>query len=840
MRMMLDCFASPSRLGVVAGALTLVVMTAPSHAQFEDCLDTIALYSPTGFSARYEVATSPQRVDGVRLHWDELPDSLAGCVRLAIDPELESKLGVEVRGYYRNLFDRNLQFQFTQAGQVGDPDQARVEVSVVNDHLNPAAPDLNAVLNLSSAGGIYRFAPQTVDNAATQVNAGFPAHLGDVAVNAIGAAVDRSVVYAAVQGIPVLRSFDDGMTWEEPVERIFPPFSQRMTALVVFPDDPERVWLGVNNRGVWESRDGAETWTQIFPAGVGATNTVSLMRFMEVPVAGGGTVWRLYLGVNGQRFAYSDDGGFSWVGTGDFVFPGSNSNPVGAACETTNQGRLDVFDIEQSPTDPSRVFVGVGRWGVYEGSTLDHSTWTARNRGLIVCDTDGDPRRTQGEQRTVVQLVVLDNAGEDVLVAATRAQSSPDGVPDVRSETTVFISVDGGANWITKGDGFPSTAEGVPVAITAMRADPRASNPLGVVAATFGEGLWELNLGGAPGQGNWVPVSFATGQGIRNGRTACMYVAGNGELLVGTSDSGVYRPGVWIDLTRALNRNALSFDGVTTLGLQVRFTSAGQLQGGEAFSIKAQNYRGYAVWRAVDIDREADIPVWELIGLLDRANPEACVKTTCDVLAQELEVNCFANKRANCFEAQLDETEQVASWEFFDRDVFNGYTYWYAVSSFDFGYTGETSPESFDGGMLFSPRWPVETDPAAEIYTDLRGGRNYNGELFQVNVAAVAELKDDEIFVVPNPLVRAAGWDLGDASSIRIVNVTPSSKAEIYTVSGDLVRKLENVDFAGIERGNIEWDTRNADGEPVASGVYIYRVTDDQGGEVIGRFTIIR
>jgi flagellar hook assembly protein FlgD len=89
-------------------------------------------------------------------------------------------------------------------------------------------------------------------------------------------------------------------------------------------------------------------------------------------------------------------------------------------------------------------------------------------------------------------------------------------------------------------------------------------------------------------------------------------------------------------------------------------------------------------------------------------------------------------------------------------------------------------------------------------------------------------------------LVRSAGWDLGDASSIRIVNVTASARAEIYTMTGDLVREIENVDFGGEGRGNIEWDTRNGDGEPVASGVYIYRVIDDLGGEIIGRFTIIR
>jgi hypothetical protein len=478
------------------------------------------------------------------------------------------------------------------------------------------------------------------------------------------------------------------------------------------------------------------------------------------------------------------------------------------------------------------------------GDTRDHSTWTPRYRGLVICSSDGDDTRLFGEQRTVIQLEVMANAGQDVLVAATENQGAPEGVPDLRSMTVMFVSSDGGQTWSNKGDGFPLNSDGDAFSVTDLIKDPRPGSPLSVIASTFGDGLYELNLDGAPGHGNWLPMPFVSGAGIRNPRTSTLFAAADGDILVGTSDSGVYRTGVWIDLTRTLNRTAQSFDTVASLGLEIRFTRPGLIKGDESFSVKAQNFRGYAVWRAVDLDRAANIPAWELIGLLDLANPETCVLASCDAIAQPIEVNCWSNKRANCFVPRLDERqENLVGWEFFDRDIFNGFTYWYAVSTFDFGYTGENSQESFDGGMVFSPRWPVEVDPASSIFNGLAGGVNHNGELFQVNVAAVADsvgLQEDTIYVVPNPLVRSAGWDLGDASSIRIVNVTASARAEIYTMTGDLVREIENVDFGGEGRGNIEWDTRNGDGEPVASGVYIYRVTDDLGGEIIGRFTIIR
>jgi len=63
---------------------------------------------------------------------------------------------------------------------------------------------------------------------------------------------------------------------------------------------------------------------------------------------------------------------------------------------------------------------------------------------------------------------------------------------------------------------------------------------------------------------------------------------------------------------------------------------------------------------------------------------------------------------------------------------------------------------------------------------------------------------------------------------------------QIFTLAGDLVRELDNVNTEGVERGNIQWDTRNAEGNQVASGVYIYRVTDATGAEFVSKVTIIR
>jgi len=190
--------------------------------------------------------------------------------------------------------------------------------------------------------------------------------------------------------------------------------------------------------------------------------------------------------------------------------------------------------------------------------------------------------------------------------------------------------------------------------------------------------------------------------------------------------------------------------------------------------------------------------------------------------------DCFSDKRANCFEFKSDGTV-----EFFDRDIYNGFTYQYAVSTFDYGFAGNVAPRGFDGDMVFSPRSAQESSDQAYP----RSGSSNRVE-FQVNVVASGNL--DSVIVVPNPLRRQGGWDTGDQSTVRFVNVTRNATCEIFTLAGDLVRTLTNAEVDNEQRGNIQWDTRNGAGEEVASGVYLYRITDDQGGETIGRFTIIR
>ena len=58
----------------------------------------------------------------------------------------------------------------------------------------------------------------------------------------------------------------------------------------------------------------------------------------------------------------------------------------------------------------------------------------------------------------------------------------------------------------------------------------------------------------------------------------------------------------------------------------------------------------------------------------------------------------------------------------------------------------------------------------------------------------------------------------------------------IYNIAGELVRTIEETDGDGIN----EWNTKNEQGEPVASGVYIYFIANPAGEKATGKIMVIR
>ncbi len=99
----------------------------------------------------------------------------------------------------------------------------------------------------------------------------------------------------------------------------------------------------------------------------------------------------------------------------------------------------------------------------------------------------------------------------------------------------------------------------------------------------------------------------------------------------------------------------------------------------------------------------------------------------------------------------------------------------------------------------------------------------------------------DDVYVVPNPYVREAGWDI-DGAKLRFVNVPEGAVIRIYDASGSYVDTVYPNKYSydqSKQQGAVDWDLKNADGTKVVSGIYIYRLESDRG-EKTGRFIIVR
>jgi hypothetical protein len=84
-------------------------------------------------------------------------------------------------------------------------------------------------------------------------------------------------------------------------------------------------------------------------------------------------------------------------------------------------------------------------------------------------------------------------------------------------------------------------------------------------------------------------------------------------------------------------------------------------------------------------------------------------------------------------------------------------------------------------------------------------------------------------------------WSVPEGSGARIYYEAPQgdcASVEIFCLRGRLVRELES-NRGDYGRGAILWDGCDSSGDPVASGVYIYRVKAE-GGRVIGKIALLK
>lgn len=154
---------------------------------------------------------------------------------------------------------------------------------------------------------------------------------------------------------------------------------------------------------------------------------------------------------------------------------------------------------------------------------------------------------------------------------------------------------------------------------------------------------------------------------------------------------------------------------------------------------------------------------------------------------------------------------------------FNGFKYWYAVTWYDSRVDSiggrarvrEVDRQSRVEGLLTSPVQPAAL-PTTEA--PLLG----------------------RVHVVPNPYDPSDEFgrqQFGNEERIQFVNLPSPGRVKIFTIAGDLIRELLNDDADGA----MDWDLRNANGEDVVPGVYMFVAeTVDGRQRRNGHFVIIR
>ncbi|MBU1487885.1 hypothetical protein KKH56_07560, partial [bacterium] len=105
--------------------------------------------------------------------------------------------------------------------------------------------------------------------------------------------------------------------------------------------------------------------------------------------------------------------------------------------------------------------------------------------------------------------------------------------------------------------------------------------------------------------------------------------------------------------------------------------------------------------------------------------------------------------------------------------------------------------------------------------------------LFSLGIARQANPDLTGAKAYPNPFIPGNATTYG-ASGITFDKLTEDAEIKIFTIAGELVKTLR------AKYGEAVWETVNENGREVASGIYIYLITDSQDGKKTGKIAIIR
>ena len=279
---------------------------------------------------------------------------------------------------------------------------------------------------------------------------------------------------AGLRSVSPAQQYDPTLFAEMRWRQIGPFRGGRTVAAVGVPGHPTVLYIGVNNGGVWRSRDYGRTWTPIFddqPTGSIGAIAVAPSDPRTIYVGSGEGLQRPDLSVGDGVFK-SSDGGATWrhVGLAD---------------------GLQIPAIVVDPRDPNRVFVAV--LGHPYGPSVERGVYRSLDGGATwqkVLEKD--------ENTGAVDLAFDPTNSQTVFAVLWAARQAPWEIGSswtLSASNGLYRSTDGGTTWRQIGTGLPGAAEGLGrIGLATSQSAP--TRMYAVVGATKGGGLYRSDDGG--------------------------------------------------------------------------------------------------------------------------------------------------------------------------------------------------------------------------------------------------------------------------------------------------------------------------------------------------------
>ena len=288
--------------------------------------------------------------------------------------------------------------------------------------------------------------------------------------------------------------------------------------------------------------------------------------------------------------------------------------------------------------------------------------------------------------------------------------------------------------------------------------------------------------------------------------------------------SDVYSPGDTVSLLLVGEETGDTLETGVLLVFHEGAVDTSLLGGPAYFEVDLQSFEGFHVWRGL-----SPYPS-EMVIIEDLSREDAFRGQDQDSIYFE--------------EWPKLDSEGRPYYEWVDENVFVGFTYYYHVTLYDRGF--------FKGQFLYNKidnfvcDEECTSDPVSNPdLPDCAEAVDCEEVATMITVSVPSQPDMKRIYAVPNPYRTGTSAETSPYyhnfpdNTIKFYNVPNEADLKIYTVAGDLVWETHHSSMDGTG-GVVSWDTNNKHGQPVGSGVYIYKFESDSGDTMYGRIVIIR